>query len=151
MKKNTATRSLSQRMVNHIQPGQWISENLCYGHGSLQVRGTPTGGRYYLRIGGGRERIPLGVVKGKGCLTLDEARQRDWQASVVNSSGVVRRKTLGDLLTAYCETLFLQGKSSQQVLGRCCSDICAIHIPDCGRSPPDRSPLSSLLECLTDW
>lgn len=112
MKKNTAPRTLSQRMVNRIQPGQWLSENLGYGHGSLQVRGTQTGGRYYLRIGGSRARIPLGVAKGQGRLTLDEARQRAWEASAAGCHGPAHPKTLGGLLSAYCETLAQEGKSS---------------------------------------
>jgi integrase len=112
MNKNTAPRTLSQRKINRIQPGQWLSENLGYGHGSLQVRGTTTGGRYYLRIGGGSARIPLGVAKGQGRLTLDEARQRAWEASAAGRHGPAHPKTLGGLLSAYCETLSQESKSS---------------------------------------
>ena len=112
MNKSTAPRGLSQRKVDRIQPGQWLSENLGYGHGSLQVRGTPTGGRYYLRIGGGGTRIPLGIAKGQGRLTLDEARQCAWETSAAGRHGPAHPKTLGGLLSTYCETLAQEGKSS---------------------------------------
>ena len=112
MNKKTTPRSLSQRMINRIQPGQWLSENLGYGHGSLQVRGTTAGGRYYLRIAGGSARIPLGVAKGQGRLTLDEARQRACETSAAGRHGPAHPKTLGGLLSAYCETLSQEGKSS---------------------------------------
>lgn len=107
-------KSLSQRMVDRVQPGQWLSENIRYGCGSLQVRGTSTGGRYYLRIGGDRSRIPLGVSKGKGRLLLDEARQRAWEASAARRHGSSGPKTLGGLLSAYCETLSQEGKNSHK-------------------------------------
>ena len=81
MSRRLAPKNLSQRMVDRIQPDQWVSENLGYGHGSLQVRGTPTGGRYYLRTGKGRSRLPLGAAKGRDRLPLDEARRRAWAAS----------------------------------------------------------------------
>ena len=110
--KNTAHRSLSQRMVSRIQPGQWLSENLGHGHGSLQVRGTATGGRYYLRVGRGRARVPLGVAKGRGRLTLDEARQRARVISAAGCNGPAAPKTLGRMLSAYCETLAQEGKNT---------------------------------------
>lgn len=112
MNKNNASRSLSQRRVDRIQPGQWLSENLGYGHGLLQVRGTATGGRYYLRVGGGRTRIPLGAAKGRGRLTLEEARQRAWETSPARRDGATPPKTLGGMLAAYCETLAQEGKNS---------------------------------------
>ncbi|NBB81026.1 MAG: hypothetical protein GVY36_16540 [Verrucomicrobia bacterium] len=112
MNRRVAPTTLSQRMVDRIQPGQWLSENLGYGLGSLQVRGTSTGGRYYLRIGAGRSRISLGAAKGRNRLILDEARRRAWATSAAERHRILPQKALGALLEAYCETLAENGSDS---------------------------------------
>lgn len=115
MPRRASPTVLSQRRVDRIRPGQWLSESLGYGHGSLQVRGTPRGGRYYLRTVGARSRVFLGPTKGRDRLTLDQARQRAWMASMtIPTTPSAARKTLGRLLTAYCETLAANGRASQK-------------------------------------
>ncbi|MDZ7790331.1 MAG: hypothetical protein U5L08_07560 [Xanthomonadales bacterium] len=113
MSRRLAPKNLSQRMVDRIQPDQWVSENLGYGHGSLQVRGTPTGGRYYLRTGKGRSRLPLGAAKGRDRVTLDEARRRAWAASADQAHRALPQGALGALLEAYCDTLAQNGSNSE--------------------------------------
>lgn len=114
MTRRASPTTLSQRRVDRIRPGQWLSENLGYGHGSLQVRGTSTGGRYYLRIGAGRSRLPLGAARGRDRLMLDEARRRAWAASTAEDHPSLPQKALGALLEAYCQTLERAGSSKQE-------------------------------------
>ena len=81
--------------------------------GSLQVRGTTLGGRLYLRTGAARSRFPLGAAKGQNLLTLDQARQRAWKMPAEHHRAAPERH-LGNLLTAYCETLAQTGRASHK-------------------------------------
>ena len=78
---------LSQRTLTFLQTGQWCSENLGYGKGSLQVRATPAGVLYHYRSGGERTRIPLGPGSGHRALSLDEARRKSLALAEMTGRG----------------------------------------------------------------
>ena len=99
---------LSQRSLTTLKPGQWLSENLGYGKGSLQVRATPSGLLFYYRGAGERARTPLGPGSGPGALRLDRARAKAWTLS----AGRVADDSLGALLIGYAERLEARGSGT---------------------------------------
>lgn len=108
---------LSQRAVTTLKVGQWCSESLGYGRGSLQVRATDSGIRFYYRTAGERTRIPLGAGSGSEIMTLDEAREQCMALATGRMSGKVGDRSLGALLVGYAERLEARGaKTAPDVL-----------------------------------
>ena len=105
---------LSQRALTSLQTGQWCSESLGYGRGSLQVRATPAGVLYYYRSGGERTRVPLGPGSGPRALSLDEARQKSLALSAHNQSAKTGDDSLGALLVCYAHRLEQRGAATAQ-------------------------------------
>ena len=105
---------LSQRALTSLQTGQWCSESLGYGRGSLQVRATPAGVLYYYRSGGERTRIPLGPGSGPRALSLDEARQESLALAAHNQSAKPGDDSLGALLICYAKRLEQRGAATAQ-------------------------------------
>lgn len=104
MRKNRQIR-LSQSALKSLESGQWCSESLGYGKGSLQVRATPSGIRYYYRTGGERARIALGPGSGPRALSLDEARDKCRRLAAGKAGSRTGCDSLGALLLRYAERL----------------------------------------------
>lgn len=107
---------LSQHALTTLRSGQWVSEGLGYGKGSLQVRATPSGIRFYYRTAGERARIALGAGgRGPNAITLDQARDRCLTLAASRGSRKnckARSDSLGELLIQYAERLQSRGSTS---------------------------------------
>ena len=103
---------LSQRAVSALEVGQWCSESLGYGMGSMQVRATPSGIRFYYRTGGERHRIPLGAATGKHSITLDQAREQCLALAADTASARPVDTSLGAMLVCYAQRLEARGATT---------------------------------------
>ena len=105
---------LSQYALTTLKPGQWLSENLGYGKGSLQVRATPSRLLFYYRGAGERTRIPLGPGSGPEAMSLDRARENAWAMATATGSrsGKTGDGTLGALLVGYAERMATRGSAT---------------------------------------
>ncbi len=103
---------LSQRAITSLEPGQWLSENLGYGKGSLQVRATANRTLFYYRGAGKRTRTALGPGSGPDALSLDLARDRAWRLATADQMTRAGDKSLGALLVGYAARLDSRGSAT---------------------------------------